>query len=173
MATQRQIEANRQNSQLSTGPRTEKGKQGVAQNALKHGVFSRKVVLHKESKKEFEALEAEFYECFHPKGLLERLFCERALAAAWRLSRVTQMESMLIDSASKGFCSQGMISVLRGHDGGCLALLSRYEITLEKLLFRSLTELRTLQASREDQRGKYEKIGFVSQNLNEDLIELN
>lgn len=173
MATQRQIEANRQNSQRSTGAKTEKGKEIVAQNALKHGVFSKQVLLDQESKTDFAAFEAEFYEYFRPQGLLERLFWERALAAAWRLSRVTQMESMLIDHAARGFDSKGIIEVLRGYDGDQLTLLSRYEISLEKVLFRSLAELRTLQGSRVGHETIREKIGFVPQNLAEESLEGN
>ncbi len=95
-----------------------------------------------ESKKEFDALKIEFHEQFHPHGFLEHLFCERALTAAWRLSRVTQMESMLINHAvRKSFDNSGMIEVLGGYQGDELSLLSRYEISLEKILFRSLSAL--------------------------------
>jgi hypothetical protein len=38
MATQEQVEANRQNAQKSTGPRTAEGKMAVALNAVKHGL---------------------------------------------------------------------------------------------------------------------------------------
>lgn len=168
MASEKQVEANRINAKSSTGPKSTVGKESVSQNALKHGVFSRKVLLEGESKKEFEALQEEFYESFQPKGLLEQLFCERALAAAWRLSRVTQMESMLINhAAKKSYDSKGIIEVL-GYDGDELALLSRYEISLERVLFRSLAELKSLQS----ERGRAgPKIGFVPQNLVEELAE--
>lgn len=147
--TQKQINANRRNAKLSTGPKTEEGKGAVAQNALKHGVFSRQILLEGESKKDFENLAAELYDHFRPHGFLERLFWERALAAAWRLSRVTQMESMLINHAEKKpFANAGIIEVLGGYEGNELTLLLRYEICLEKILFRSLSELRMLQATR-------------------------
>jgi hypothetical protein len=171
MTTQKQIATNRINAQHSTGPKSEEGRAVVSQNALKHGVFSKQVLLDSESKKDFAVFEAEFYEYFHPKGLLERLFWERALAAAWRLSRITQMESMLIDHAAKEFDSQGIIEVLRGYDGDKLNLLSRYEISLEKVLFRSLAELKALQTSRGDGKEIRGKIGFVPQNLSEESIE--
>src|SRR5271165_1447886 len=38
MASEKQIEANRRNAQLSTGPSTDEGKAAVAQNACKHGI---------------------------------------------------------------------------------------------------------------------------------------
>jgi len=45
MTTESQINANRQNAQQSTGPRTDEGKAKVAQNATKHGLFSQKTVV--------------------------------------------------------------------------------------------------------------------------------
>jgi hypothetical protein len=169
MPTQKQLKANRLNANRSTGPTSDEGKKVIAQNALKHGVFSKQVLLDGESKKDFEALKREFYDQFQPQGLLERLFWERALTAAWRLSRVTQMESMLINhAAKKSFNNNGIIQVLSGYEGDELGLLSRYEITLEKILFRSLGELRALQNARKlDQAMCISEIGFVSQKCKE------
>jgi hypothetical protein len=36
-----QLEANRKNAEKSTGPKTPEGKQAVATNAVKHGLFAR------------------------------------------------------------------------------------------------------------------------------------
>ncbi|MGC1878877.1 MAG: hypothetical protein WA678_05840 [Rhabdochlamydiaceae bacterium] len=167
MTTQRQIAANRINAQHSTGPKSQQGREAVSQNALKHGIFSRQILLEDESINEFESLKMEFHDQFQPQGMLEQLFCERALAAAWRLSRITKMESMLITYAiKKSYDSSGIIEVLGGFGGDKLSLLSRYEITLEKILFRSISELKTLQAT----RSRSLKNGFVLQNLSEESI---
>ena len=48
MATQAQTNANRVNSQKSTGPKTAEGKAAVAQNALKHGLFGKLAVINGE-----------------------------------------------------------------------------------------------------------------------------
>ena len=143
MATQKQIEANRNNAQNSTGPKTEEGRASVSQNALKHGIFSKEILLEDESQSEFEALKMEFNHYFRPKGILEKLLCERALAAAWRLSRITKMESILINyTVKKSYDNNGIMEVLGGYGADRLSLLSRYEISLEKILFRSISELR-------------------------------
>ena len=56
------------------------------------------------------------------------------------------METMLISHAvNNSFGGDGMIEVLRGQEGCELALLSRYEIALERILFRSLAELRAMR----------------------------
>ena len=78
------------------------------------------------------------------------------------------MESMLTNYAASGSYSSGIIEVLSGSQGGELALLSRYEISLEKILFRSLAELKALQA---EKREEGLQIGFVPQNLSEESIE--
>jgi hypothetical protein len=170
MASEKQMIANRRNAKCSTGPRTENGKAVVAQNALKHGLFSKQIVLEEESKKEFDSLKAEFYAQFQPHGLLEQLFWERALTAAWRLSRVMKMESMLMNHASKrSFLGKGLTEVLGGTQGDELTLLSRYETSLEKILFRSLAELRILQNTRREVAEL--EIGFVPQNYIEEVGE--
>ena len=44
MASEKQIEANRRNAQLSTGPVTPEGKAAVSQNAVTHGLRSGSVL---------------------------------------------------------------------------------------------------------------------------------
>ena len=53
MSTPAQIQANRQNAQKSTGPRTPQGKAVVAQNALKHGLLARQAVIVGEDQGQF------------------------------------------------------------------------------------------------------------------------
>ena len=167
MATQKQVEANQVNCKHSTGPISVEGKTIVAKNALKHGIFSKQILLEGESKKDFELLKNEFYMQFSPEGFLEQLLCERALTAAWRLSRVTQMETLLIDhTAKKTYANRSISEVLSGRHGDELMLLSRYESTLEKILFRSLGELTRLQMARSlEQAIPITEIGFVSQKI--------
>lgn len=170
MTTNKQIQANRINAQRSTGPKSTEGKSIVAKNPLKHGVFSKNILLDDESKKDFERFELEFREYFQPEGLLEKLFWDRALAAAWRLSRVTKMETMLIERAIRhSYDCRGLIQVLAGSEGDELTLLSRYEISLEKVLFRSLAELRALQALRK--MSTQPATGFVPQNLTQGISQ--
>ena len=60
MTTKKQLEANRRNAQLSTGPRTEQGKAIARMNALKHGVDS-----------QYEVISGESPECLEILGLGE------------------------------------------------------------------------------------------------------
>src|SRR4051812_48255932 len=51
VTTQVQIEANRRNAALSTGPRTDEGKERSRRNALKHGLAGRGIVLPEDEQK--------------------------------------------------------------------------------------------------------------------------
>ena len=42
--SKKKIEANRRNARLSTGPRTEAGKDRSRNNAIKHGIFSSRML---------------------------------------------------------------------------------------------------------------------------------
>lgn len=61
----------RVNGAKSNGPTTSEGKARSAQNSLKHGLTSSRVVLPHESKEEYEELEASFKETFKPFGAVE------------------------------------------------------------------------------------------------------
>ena len=149
MTTQKQFEANRSNALLSSGPKTKEGKNSISQNAVKHGLFSKNIVAHDESKEEFQDLESEFYNLFQPQGILETILLERVIAAAWRLSRISKIEPLLIKIATQNSWSgKDLTEIFDNYLGRRLALMSRYEVTLERALFKALNELKSLQEAR-------------------------
>lgn len=93
----RKIEANRRNAKLSTGPRTTRGKRIARQNAVKHGLFAREIVVTegdgKENVQEFMALMATLKREHNPVGYLEELQVEKIAKAIWRLRRATRYET--------------------------------------------------------------------------------
>ena len=95
MATDRQIEANRQNAQLSTGPRSAEGKQRVAANALQHGLTGRQIVLPNENPEEFDAFRRAFWDDLDPRGMLEEVLVDKIVADAWRVRRVPLLEAAI------------------------------------------------------------------------------
>jgi hypothetical protein len=172
MATLKQYVANRKNSIKSTGPRSTEGKAIVANNALTHGIFSRQILLSHEAEDEFVSLKEAFYEQFRPQGLLEVLFCERALASAWRLSRIARIEAMVMDRAIDFLDKDDFSRIFSDYSGEKLMLMSRYEVMLERSLFKALEELKSLQFSRQGNETLIEEgIGFVPQKLG-DIITL-
>ena len=149
MTTQKQFEANCNNALLSSGPKTKEGKAIVSQNAIKHGIFSKNIVAHDESEAEFKSIESEFYNLFQPQGILELLLLERLVAAAWRLSRIGKIEPILIKIASEtSWSGKDITEIFDNSLGRRLALMTRYEVSLERTLFRALNELKSLQETR-------------------------
>lgn len=172
MVTTKQCVANRKNSQRSTGPKSAEGKAVVARNALTHGIFSRQILLSHETEDEFVSLKEAFYEQFQPQGLLEVLFWERALDSAWRLSRIARIEAMVMDRAIDFLDKDNLSKIFSGCSGEKLMLMSRYEVMLERSLFKALKELKSLQFSRQGNETLIEGgIGFVPQKLG-DIITL-
>lgn len=88
-----------------TGPRTVKGKRISSKNALRHGFFSREIVVHSElwseDRKEFKRLFRSYWNQFKPKGPAEFHLLEIVVAALWRLRRLFRAEGGGILSARK------------------------------------------------------------------------
>lgn len=96
MATQRQIEANRENASKSTGPRTEDGKAASSANALRHGLTAELLVLlPDEDGDAFKRLREGVIAELAPAGALQEVLAERAAVLLWRLDRVARMEAEL------------------------------------------------------------------------------
>ena len=72
MASEKQIEANKQNALKSTGPKSIDGKAKVSQNDIRHGIFSNELVIQKgegkENKLEFDKLLADLSVDLMPEG---------------------------------------------------------------------------------------------------------
>jgi hypothetical protein len=96
MASQKQINANRQNSQKSTGPKTDEGKAAVSQNAVKHGIFSQSVIKG-ESEADYEAFHDRMVAEMKPVGPMEILLAERIVSLWWRLERAERIQNQAID----------------------------------------------------------------------------
>src|SRR5215211_7511972 len=147
MTTQRQLEANRRNATSSTGPRTPRGKAVVALNAVQHGLLSRQAVIQGESEAELVEFGKRLRGQLAPLGELELLLVDRVVSTAWRLRRAVSLETMLFDT-ERGDSSAYYSALAYKGDRDKLQLLSRYELTLERSLYKALHELQRLQAER-------------------------
>ena len=89
MTTEKQIEANKQNALVSTGPVTAEGKALVAQNAVKHGIFARDLIITsgdgKEDQQEYNELLDGLIASLNPKGQMECILIEKIAVDFWRL----------------------------------------------------------------------------------------
>lgn len=97
MTTEKQIKANKQNALVSTGPVTDEGKTLVSQNAVKHGIFSRDLVIPngdgKEDAQEYRELLDGLIISLSPSGQMESLLVEKITVDFWRLRRILRFET--------------------------------------------------------------------------------
>lgn len=93
MASEKQLEANRQNARKSTGPKTDDGKAVSCVNAVRHGILARVEVLpHVEDAQDYEDHVQRTVGALAPAGYLEETLAERCASLLWRLGRVVRYE---------------------------------------------------------------------------------
>src|ERR1035438_5799392 len=94
----------------STGPRTEEGKQRSSQNAIKHGLFAKLLLLPGESQEQFDALLNGFKENHKPHGATEDSLVYRLAEIHWRLGRIPNLEALAIEKAPGGTANSSAIT---------------------------------------------------------------
>ena len=101
MTSFRQIEANRRNAQLSTGPRTEEGKRRSRRNAVRHGLSAETVIDALEDAVDYAAFEMAVTADYDAQSAVERELVLRLASLLWRLRRATAIESGLFKIQAK------------------------------------------------------------------------
>src|ERR1700681_2042140 len=136
METLKQFEANRRNSQKSTGPKTPEGKSAVSMNALRHGLRARTVVLPGEDPTEFHQLCNDLEAEWTPQSRTEQFYVEQMAVSQWKLTRMEVVEvNIFKDTDPKNQLSM-------------LDRLWQAECRLERSFARAQRELERLQKSR-------------------------
>jgi hypothetical protein len=101
MPSQKQIEANRLNSQKSTGPRSAEGKAASRMNALKSGIDAKSQIIRGEKAANLEALKSEYYGRFHPTAPEQRMLVDTLIDAEWLLRRFRVCEAQLWEQGAQ------------------------------------------------------------------------
>ncbi len=91
--SQKRIEANRRNSQKSTGPRTPEGKSRSRFNRLQHGLAAKVTVLPGEDPAEFQDRVDAVMQSLAPQNQVEFELLERVAATTWSLQRANRAET--------------------------------------------------------------------------------
>ena len=152
MSTMRQIEANRRNSQLSTGPRTPEGKAVSRFNALKSGINAKAQIIPGEDPAELEALTAEYDHQFQPAAALERFLVDALVAADWQLRRLRRVEAELWAhqiSLKQKFGSlneEAPLGNVFDYGRDAFTRLQRRIDSTERSYYRALTQLQRLRS---------------------------
>jgi hypothetical protein len=95
MTTLRQIEANRRNSLLSTGPRTPQGKEQSRRNALKHGLAGAGIVLPEDEAEAVAERQEQWHSALRPWNPYEEWLCEEIVVASIQIDRGRTEEALL------------------------------------------------------------------------------
>ena len=140
MSSTPQLTANQANAQHSTGPRTDEGKARVSQNALRHGLTARHLVIRDDEHEEFTALQDSLSEQLDPQGAMETLAFQEILHAAWNLHRFRRIEAEASRGSVEDFTDPATTTVLDR--------LTRYQSRAQRAWQKALHELRVLQTNR-------------------------
>jgi hypothetical protein len=96
MVSEKKLEANRRNAQLSTGPTSPEGRKVVSRNAVTHGLRARHVVTIAERPAEFERLCADLEAEWDPQTHTERFLVEQLAVIQFKLGRWEAVESAAV-----------------------------------------------------------------------------
>jgi len=105
MSSVRQIEANRRNAQLSTGPVTDEGKRKSRQNAVRHGLTAETVVSALEDAEDYAAFEMAVTADYDAQSAVERELVLRLASLLWRLRRASAIEAGLFNIQARELLS--------------------------------------------------------------------
>jgi len=137
--SERKLAANRQNATRSSGPKTEHGKANSAKNAIKHGIYARKLFSQTEQGAkellEYEELATQLVDHYQPIGFKEQLLVEQIFTELVRNGRILRYEEVVL-SESGAFMGQALEKVLR------------YSTSHGRELSRLMEELEDEQAKR-------------------------
>jgi hypothetical protein len=86
------LQANAANAQLSTGPKTAEGKARSSRNAIKLGMFCKKLLVGGEDPAELKAMREGMLRRLNPRDALELAVVEQIVTSHWKLRRLTAAE---------------------------------------------------------------------------------
>jgi hypothetical protein len=162
MATLRQVEANRRNALMSTGPRTANGKAKSRFNAMKHGLASVHASMPHENPADFAEFRQGLIAAWQPVGAQELLQVDLVADALWRMARGNKYEAEFfaeqletikrnsgVSTAAHPHDDRG-IAIIMTHEGYAHAVkvLSRYSDRAASKYFRAIDRLEKMQAAR-------------------------
>ena len=135
MPSPAQMEANRQNAQHSTGPRTEEGKVASSQNNFKHGFCGAFQVLDSESQEEFDALLTALRLEHSPSTATENILVDRLAQHFWLSQRAQLLQTMSFSSEYDNAAAEKSF-----------ALYLRYQVANDRAFSKCLHDLLKLRA---------------------------
>jgi len=141
-------EINRSNSQHSTGPRTEAGKQRSSQNALRHGLTARTAVLPSEDPAAYQRHCRQFIDEYKPATATETQLVQQLADTSWRINRIPLLEADVLARAQSPAPSPEprAFDIVDAHR--LLASLTLNSTRLARQFQKTLDQLRDIQLDR-------------------------
>ena len=126
MSTPAQAAANLANAQQSTGPITEAGKAASSQNALKHGLTAKTVLLPGEDEAAYLKMCEGMFQSFAPAETPEKELVQLLCDTQWRLQRCGRIEAAILSADVPDFKA---LDIMSKHES---RLKRQYSITLKE-----------------------------------------
>jgi len=171
MTSTTQLASNRQNSLLSTGPRTDAGKVASSKNAISHGLSAADPVLAYENRADYEKLVDDYTTEYEPDTIHQTFLVSQLAGARWRLDRIQRIENAALDLIIAG---PGELTETPDHKiaqrmldsgGDPLPRLERYRASVERSYHRAIKELRMAQIQQIQDEAKLRR--FQSRQIEE------
>jgi hypothetical protein len=162
-ASEAQIAANRANSQLSSGPKTEAGKAKSSVNAVKSALTGRTVLLPTDEVPAYELLIQSMIDLHRPASYEENLLVQSLADTEWRLRRIPGLEAGIyalgrLESTELAAEQPELIDAqtFLKHRRE-LGNLSIQETRLRRMREKDLARLREIQAERAEKEQQQKK----------------
>jgi hypothetical protein len=139
---------NRANSQHSTGPRSEAGKQRSALNALTHGLTCRTAVLPSEDPAAFQKHRLRFLEEYRPATPTETQLVHELSDTSWRLNRIPLLEADVLTQYPAPSPESPAPAI------AALATLGLHSQRLSRQFHKTLQHLREIQLERREREDR-------------------
>ncbi|HEY6342140.1 MAG TPA: hypothetical protein VIY49_11660 [Bryobacteraceae bacterium] len=165
--TEAQLTANRENAQLSSGPRTQEGKKRASLNAFRHGLTGQIIMHTQEDEQAFKKHCDGIRQALAPVGALEADLAQAIAEDRWRLNRARALENSIFalgqgenlreysgHPEADAALAQGRTWMAHAHE---LHLLTTYENRIRRSVEKNTAELRALQAERKAAIAKAEE----------------
>jgi len=155
MSTESQFQANRENAQHSTGPRTAEGKDHSRFNAMKHGVDAKSMIIPGEDPAEREALSTSLLDQYQPQNTDEAFKVETLVELVWTILRLERFENKMLTIVAEQNPADpdGQIARVLLENGPAARALNRSFgklLSLRRLYSKTEKELREAQARRSE-----------------------
>ncbi len=160
MATESQTNANRENAQKSTGPKTAEGKQRSSLNAMKFALTGRTVMLPTDDLEVYEKFLEQWTVALKPIGIKELEYVRTIVDCKWRLNRIRSSEDAVYaldqnrysDQINTGQIQTDIVvaSALTAEGKAkTLDSISRHEGRISREFTKSMQALEATQAARQ------------------------